>query len=147
MKGVRAAKAPGKQGRERGAGNWPGGARGEPQRLLFHTLAWWQVAGLSVLLILPARAVLVPLWCYVAVVMDKRKAQTGRWRTPEATLHTLELLGGWPGSFLAQRQFRHKVSKVSYQVVFWVMVGINQVVAFDFVNDWRYSARLLEVLR
>lgn len=37
------------------------------------------------------------------------------WRVPERLLHVLELSGGWPGSFVAQRLFRHKVSKGEYQ--------------------------------
>eukprot|EP00904_Undaria_pinnatifida_P000687 jgi/Undpi1/10619/HiC_scaffold_29.g13069.m1 len=37
-----------------------------------------------------------------------------RWLT-EVLLHQVELVGGSLGSFLAQRTFRHKISKVSYQ--------------------------------
>jgi len=37
-------------------------------------------------------------------------------------LHLLELLGGWPGAFLAQRRLRHKCSKRRYQFVFWLIV-------------------------
>lgn len=33
---------------------------------------------------------------YGAYASDKRRAQTGQWRTSEATLHLFELLGGWP---------------------------------------------------
>ena len=32
------------------------------------------------------------------------------------TLHTLELIGGWPAAFLAQRWLRHKCSKRSFQM-------------------------------
>lgn len=28
---------------------------------------------------------------------DKSAAQQGRWRTPESTLHAIDLVGGWPG--------------------------------------------------
>jgi uncharacterized membrane protein YsdA (DUF1294 family) len=57
---------------------------------------------------------------------------------PEAKLHIMELLGGWPGAFLAQRRFRHKCSKVSYQVVFWVIALTNQLVAFDSLQGWKW---------
>jgi len=63
---------------------------------------------------------------------DKRSARHGRWRTPENTLHAVELLGGWPGALLAQQVFRHKTRKVSYQVVFWVIVALHQA----FWSDW-----------
>lgn len=53
---------------------------------------------------------------------DKRKARTDSWRTPENILHAVELAGGWPGALIAQQVFRHKTRKVSYQVLFWVIV-------------------------
>lgn len=56
---------------------------------------------------------------------DKFSAKTGRWRTPEKTLLTLGLIGGWPGALLAQEWIRHKSSKMSFQAVFWVTVAVN----------------------
>ena len=53
---------------------------------------------------------------------DKRKAERKQWRTPEATLHLLELLGGWPGALVAQQVLRHKSRKTSFQIVFWSIV-------------------------
>jgi hypothetical protein len=50
-----------------------------------------------------------------------------------------ELLGGWPGAFLAQRRLRHKCSKVSYQFVFWLIVLAYQFAAFDSIQNWRFS--------
>lgn len=70
---------------------------------------------------------------------DKRKAKSDLWRTPESTLHLLELAGGWVAAFFSQRLFRHKISKKEYQFVFWVIAVIHQYVSFDFMNDWRYS--------
>ena len=64
-----------------------------------------------------------------AMWRDKRAAERGARRTPEATLHLIELAGGWPGSLLAQRLFRHKTRKLSYQVVFWGCVLVNAGVA------------------
>jgi uncharacterized membrane protein YsdA (DUF1294 family) len=53
---------------------------------------------------------------------DKSRAERGAWRTPESTLHLVDLLGGWPGGILAQRLFRHKNRKLSFQCVFWLCV-------------------------
>jgi len=68
---------------------------------------------------------------FVLYWRDKRKAQTARWRTPENVLHALELAGGWPGALLAQQLFRHKTRKVSFQVVFWLIVLAHQVFWID----------------
>jgi len=64
---------------------------------------------------------------------DKSAARRGAWRTPEGTLHGLALIGGWPGALIAQRVFRHKSSKVPFQVVFWITVVANCVALLGFV--------------
>ena len=56
---------------------------------------------------------------------DKTAAEGGHWRTKEATLNTLAMIGGWPGGWIAQLAFRHKSRKLSFQVLFWLMVAIN----------------------
>lgn len=65
------------------------------------------------------------LMTMVAYGLDKEKAGRGEWRTAESLLHLLELAGGWPGALLAQQLFRHKTRKVSYQVVFWLIVLLH----------------------
>jgi uncharacterized membrane protein YsdA (DUF1294 family)/cold shock CspA family protein len=62
-----------------------------------------------------------------AYAFDKNAAMNARWRTQEQTLHLLELLCGWPGALVAQRLFRHKSSKSSFQVEFWLCVCANMV--------------------
>ena len=74
---------------------------------------------------------------------DKQKAQADEWRTPESTLHFADILGGWPGGFLAQRTLRHKTSKTTFQVKFWAIVLVHQIVAFDSLQQWRYFRKIL----
>ena len=62
---------------------------------------------------------------FVAYGADKSAAKSGRWRTPESTLHLLALVGGWPGALIAQRVFRHKSRKASFQIVFLFTVVVN----------------------
>lgn len=57
--------------------------------------------------------------------IDKQRAVRGDWRIAEGTLHAIELLGGWPGAWIAQRVFRHKGRKTRYLIVFWAIVGIH----------------------
>lgn len=71
-------------------------------------------------------------WCLIASLLtfmvyaiDKRAAQKGRWRIPEAHLHLLALIGGWPGAILAQQKLRHKSRKQSFRFVFWITVMLN----------------------
>jgi len=62
---------------------------------------------------------------FVAYAVDKSAAQSGRWRTRESTLHALALVGGWPGALIAQRVFRHKSRKPSFQAGFFLTVVLN----------------------
>ena len=95
---------------------------------LFGSLSMW-LRGIS----------LVPLAAYGVVSVlaffmywaDKRKARVDAWRTPENILHALELAGGWPGALIAQQVFRHKTRKVSFQILFWVIVALHQVFWID----------------
>jgi uncharacterized membrane protein YsdA (DUF1294 family)/cold shock CspA family protein len=91
-----------------------------------------------------------PLFAYslgsllaVALYMhDKRSALRSGWRTPEARLHLVELLGGWPGALVAQQALRHKTCKLSFQLVFWLIVIAHQVAWFDYL----YLQRLYRLL-
>ncbi|MDR0226209.1 MAG: cold shock and DUF1294 domain-containing protein [Burkholderiaceae bacterium] len=68
---------------------------------------------------------LVSTATYLAYKADKSAAIEDRWRTPEAQLHLMALAGGWPGALLAQRVLRHKSSKPSFQMVFWITVVLH----------------------
>lgn len=62
---------------------------------------------------------------FIAYGIDKRAAINNNRRVPEAQLHTLEFLGGWIGAFAAQKIFRHKTKKKSYQIMFWLMLFLQ----------------------
>jgi len=74
------------------------------------------------LLFIVYHLVSINLVAIIAYGIDKRAAKKGLWRVPEIRLHTLELLGGWIGAFVAQKIFRHKTKKKSYQAMFWLML-------------------------
>lgn len=101
----------------------------------------WRQVGLE-LWMLAAYICTMSLITYVAYRSDKRKARMDAWRTPEWQLHLLELAGGWPGAWVAQRRLRHKCSKGFFQFEFWLIICIHQFVAFDSLQDWKYSQLL-----
>lgn len=74
---------------------------------------------------------ILSLITYGIYALDKSQAQQSRQRVPEKTLHLLEFLGGWIGGFVAQQTIRHKSSKLSYQIIFWLIV-ITHVVFWGY---------------
>lgn len=62
---------------------------------------------------------------FLVYAKDKWTARTARWRTKESTLHTLALIGGWPGALIAQQVLRHKSRKNAFQFAFWATVVFN----------------------
>lgn len=59
--------------------------------------------------------------CAIMHAADKRRAIKHRRRIPERSLHSMELVGGWPGAIMMTRLIRHKTSKPSYM---WTLYGI-----------------------
>lgn len=57
--------------------------------------------------------------------LDKAAAVRGARRVPEATLHILALLGGWPGALAGQLTFRHKTRKQPFRAVFWATAAAH----------------------
>ena len=81
----------------------------------------------------------ISLMTYGVYGADKDSAadKASRWRAPERLLHALEFAGGWPAAYVAQQRLRHKCSKVSYQIKFWLIVGVHVCVAADYASGWR----------
>ena len=95
--------------------------------LIFMCLAvFLETLPLFVLVIYSATSLLT----FILYWSDKRAAENGTQRTPESTLQLLSLVGGWPGGLFAQRIFRHKSTKKSFQFVYWAIVFINIAALF-----------------
>lgn len=116
-------------------------------------LRWWHGLVLALLLTVPVAACWqlldqrtflgVVAWCvgasaltYFAYYIDKYSARAHVWRAKETQLHFMELVGGWPGAFLAQYRFRHKVRKPGFQFWFFLIVGLYQFVAVEAYRGW-----------
>ncbi len=68
----------------------------------------------------------------VLYLYDKIISGTKITRVPEIILQTLALLGGSPTALLSQKLFHHKISKKSFQVVYWLIV-LAQVVIISWI--------------
>jgi uncharacterized membrane protein YsdA (DUF1294 family) len=103
---------------------------------IFLVICALPVAGLTSLLFngvwVPSAVYLVmSLLAFFLYWRDKRQARINAWRTPEKVLHGVELLGGWPGALVAQQALRHKTRKLSFQLVFWLIVLLHQAIWID----------------
>jgi uncharacterized membrane protein YsdA (DUF1294 family) len=78
----------------------------------------------------------VSAFAYLIYAWDKRQARDQQWREPERLLQFVALAGGWPGAFLAQRHLGHKSAKAGFQVVFWLIVLLYELVAVDYLLGW-----------
>ena len=83
------------------------------------------MAGVSILplIVYPVMGVIT----FALYAEDKKRAKQEQWRISENSLHLCEFLGGWLGGFIAQRRFRHKSIKASYQFIFWCIVGMHLI--------------------
>ena len=77
------------------------------------------------MMLLAALYAAASLVCFIAYALDKRAAIRQQRRTSERALLLLGLACGWPGGLLAQRWLRHKSSKTSFQIKFWLTVILN----------------------
>ncbi|CAG0941856.1 Cold shock protein CspA [Candidatus Brocadiaceae bacterium] len=62
---------------------------------------------------------------FIFYAYDKSMALKDKWRISEATLHLLELLGGWPAALITQYTIRHKNKKTSFQIIFWFIIILH----------------------
>jgi uncharacterized membrane protein YsdA (DUF1294 family)/cold shock CspA family protein len=59
---------------------------------------------------------------------DKTIAGSSLLRVPEWVLHGLSMGGGSPAGLIAQKAFRHKTIKGSFQFVYWAIVVIQAII-------------------
>ena len=84
----------------------------------------------SFLMFLPLHFLWINVVTFMAYGADKKAAKAGERRTPEMQLHLLEFLGGTPAAFVAQKVFRHKTKKQSYQMFFLFVLALQIAIIY-----------------
>ena len=82
------------------------------------------------------------VWSVLAFLIfgfDKRAARRQQRRVPEARLHLLELMGGFPGALLAIRLLHHKSSKPRFLLVSVVCILCNLTLLAIGIRFWFVS--------
>jgi uncharacterized membrane protein YsdA (DUF1294 family) len=102
--------------------------------LAFAALAVWLQVPVAIAAVYAAASLLT----FALYALDKRAAIRRDRRTPERTLLAAGLACGWPGAALAQQWLRHKSSKASFLVWFWLSVIANAGLLLLLVRgaDW-----------
>ena len=77
-----------------------------------------------ILAVLATWMALASVVAFAAFGIDKRAALKGKRRIPEARLHLMELVGGWPGAVLGAFVFRHKIRKPRYLLVLMLSIAV-----------------------
>lgn len=62
--------------------------------------------------------IIINLFTFFVMWIDKKRAKKGKWRVPENTLLLLVLLGGGVGGIAGMYLFRHKTQKAKFVIGF-----------------------------
>ena len=62
---------------------------------------------------------------FVAFWLDKRRAEQGLWRIPEATLLGIAVAGGSSGAIAGQQILRHKTRKEPFRTKLWLIAALQ----------------------
>ncbi len=72
--------------------------------------------------------VIINLFGFFIMWLDKRKAKKGAWRIPEKTLFIITAIGGGIGTTAGMYVFRHKTQKVQF-VIGFPLITILEIIA------------------
>lgn len=79
----------------------------------------------SPVLILSSVLLALNCWTMLRFWQDKKRAQAGDRRIPEADLLGLALIGGSPGALVARRLFRHKTRKQPFSTRLQLIAAVQ----------------------
>ena len=77
--------------------------------------------------------IVINIFGFFIMWLDKRKAKKGRWRIKESTLFMLVLLGGGIGGIAGMYTFRHKTQKMQFVIGFPAILIIEIICIIIFL--------------
>lgn len=77
--------------------------------------------------------VIINLFGFFIMWLDKRKAKKGAWRIPEKTLFIITALGGGIGTIAGMYTFRHKTQKIQFVIGFPFITILEIVTILYFI--------------
>lgn len=69
--------------------------------------------------------IVINLVAFLAMFIDKKKAEKDRWRIKESTLLTLALIGGSIGAITGMYVFHHKTKKPRFYIGIPIMIVVQ----------------------
>ncbi len=67
----------------------------------------------------------INVFTFILYGVDKSAAVANAWRISERQLHLYMFFGGVLGAILGQKIFRHKTQKLSFRIIFWLLLIIQ----------------------
>lgn len=77
--------------------------------------------------------IVINLFGFFIMWLDKRKAKKGAWRIPEKTLFIVTALGGGIGTIAGMYTFRHKTKKIQFVIGFPFITILEIVTILYFI--------------
>ena len=84
--------------------------------------------------IIPIYIILINIIGFFIMLIDKKKAENGKWRIQEKTIFMVTILGGGIGTILGMYIFRHK-TRVDYFTVGVPLIMIMQAVVIFYLMN------------
>ncbi|ENZ03104.1 DUF1294 domain-containing protein [Clostridium thermobutyricum] len=77
-----------------------------------------------------AYLLLINIIGFLSMFIDKRKAINHKWRISEAHLLSIPILGGGFGSWVGMYTFRHKTSRIKFNLGIPLIIAIQLILIF-----------------
>ena len=83
--------------------------------------------------------IFINIVAFLAIKIDKERSRKGMWRAPEKTLHLLSIFGGFVGSSMAMKIYRHKTKKFSYKAIhFLILLFWISSIVYGLISSQKY---------